>query len=114
MDRKKPMEIEANHDHRINVWTLVKDQEGEPMTETIPYAVKMVQVVGEFAGASLQVMGEIIPGELDVLTDYDGIELSFWSRGIKSTDDRCSKVMPKVIGGSDLTNLRVGIMLTRT
>lgn len=110
---KKPQEIAADHSHRVSTYTLGKDEEGESMIEVQDYAMKMIQVVGEFGTAHVEVLGEILPGEMDQLTDYDGIPLTFYGRGIKSTDDRCSKIMPRVVGGNDLTKLRVGIMLCR-
>lgn len=113
MERAKAKRISADHEHRLLIWDLGASQEGEPEEDILNHRIKMVQVVGEFDGASVEIRGSVIPGEMDALSDYDSVPLIFGMAGIKSTDDRVTALMPRVVGGGERTALKVGILFHR-
>lgn len=105
--------VEGSNTHVLVIWNMAQDETGEPMEETVGFVTAMVQVHGEMAGAEVEWLGEILPGRWDVLTDYDSLPLKLSSPGQKSTNDRVLRIKPRVVGGSELTQLEVGLLLVR-
>lgn len=112
-NQRNPSVADVKHNVQLFIWTLNADEEGQPAPDIEEFNMKTVQVVGELAGASVEIVGEIVPGEPELLTDYDSMPLAFLTRGIKSSDDRVSNIRPRVIGGSTATEVKVGILICR-
>lgn len=109
----KKTHLGATSDYRRISWKMTADQDGEPEEDVIQFSKIMVQVSGEPAGARVEIFGTILPFTWDPISDYDAIPLCFLIPGIKSSEDRVMECMPRTIGGTELTKLKVGILFVR-
>lgn len=112
-EAKLPSATNRQHNYRQVTWTLGQDQEGEPESDIWEFGTKTIQVAGDFAGARLDILGEILAGKFDGLNDSDTIPMSFTIPGLKTTDDLCARLKPKVEGGTENTKILVAVLMKR-
>ena len=95
------------------VWKDLKATDaGEPHT-ILPIngvaSYRTFHVSGEFAGASVQILGSSIEGEFDLMNDGAGNDLIFDEPHIKNSPDLVESVYPKVLGGGRETKITVAM-----
>ena len=92
----------------IITWELKADSEGAPLDT---HDLKILSVAfeaedGLFHGAEASLMGAI-GDKFHFLTTPNGDFVSTGTEAIKSVSGRYIKVMPRILGGSDKTNITV-------
>lgn len=106
--------VDASNNHRLVLWELGANQEGDAEDHTVGFYKSMIHVDGELAGGAVEIWGEIIPGRFAPMTDYDSVALRFLANEIRSSEDRVMKIFPKLVGGdASLTKVTVGLLLVR-
>lgn len=95
--------------HRVHIasWlNMSQSDEGEPLG-TSGSNDRSVQVVGTFGGGAIEIHGSNDGINYSVLTDPQGIALSFNTSKIEFVTELTLFMKPVVVGGDGTTNLNV-------
>jgi hypothetical protein len=87
---------------------------GAPLFDLWQFADRSIQVEGVFGGASGVLNGSNDGVNQRVLSDPQGLPLSFTAGAIKAISECSGTVQPAVIGGDGTTSLTFTIVMRRT
>ena len=113
MNIQVPVDATGDHNHRLRYYVVKEGMETQPEDECQDYTKIMVMASGTFSVGSVGIYGSFNGVDYELLTDYDGVPLVFSTNGLKSSDDRVRFIKAGVIGGDELTAIKLGILLCR-
>jgi hypothetical protein len=102
-------------DGSVVIWEDLRNgDEGQPHGHLQLYGLptqRTFHVVGDLAGARVEILGGIIPGRFNYINDGERNNLVFDQPSIKRSMDLLAHIMPRIVDGSADTKVTIGMAI---